>query len=400
MRSEHASQTNRQQNPMRKLSSWLNERFELSRQQNAQVYRKPMEGLRGFAMTLVFLVHYVNLTWPSLDQSSMVALVADGLQAIGRSGVDLFFLFSGFLVYGSLIKQPRPYPQLVKRRVRRIYPTFTVVFIAYVALSWLFPEQNRIPPDWKDAAVYLLENYLLMPGMFDIEPMITVAWSLSYDTFFFLTIPLVIGVLGLRRRTPAFRLTLFLTFTVIAVGYIGIYGGRIRMLMFIAGVVLYELMQLTRAKQTRIPAWWAPTALLSVLIALWSIHHVRQAYPDAASIASLLKVPCLFVGFNLMCLSCFSNPNSRFSRLFSALPLRWLGNMSYSYFLVHGLGLKATAMVLDKAWPGGIDPNGIGFFLLLPIMYLATLLAGAALFLCVERPFSLSRRNPPPAQPV
>lgn len=383
--------------PIQSFGSWLSERFELSRHRSELAYREPMEGLRGLAMTLVFLVHFVALVWPKLQAGSATLITADVLQALGRAGVDLFFLFSGFLVYGSLIKRPRGYGDLIKRRIRRIYPTFTVIFLIYIALSFVFPEQNRIPAGWKEASIYLLENYLLLPGMFRIEPMITVAWSLSYDTFFFLTIPLVIGALGLRRRMPMTRLLLFLAITVAGMAYTATHGGRVRLLMFIAGVVLYELMQLSKQASVRVPAWLAPLALAFVFTACLVSSLMEGPWLDFGSnwINGTVKTACMFVGFNVLCLATFQNPGSRFSRMLSFLPLRWLGNMSYSYYLMHGLALKATAIVLERVIPGGIDPNGAMFFVLLPVMYAATLVTSAVLFLTIERPFSLTVLNTP-----
>ena len=67
-----------------------------------------------------------------------------------------------------------------KRRVQRIYPVFLVVFAIYIMLSFIFPSESKLPEGYVEIVKYILQNLLLLPGVFNIEPLITVAWSLSY----------------------------------------------------------------------------------------------------------------------------------------------------------------------------------------------------------------------------
>src|SRR5436190_1360053 len=80
----------------------------------------PMEGLRGLAVTLVFFVHF----GAQLGQTLGVPLPALGaaLQQLGHAGVDLFFILSGTLIYGALLRRPRPFLGFLARRVQRLYP--------------------------------------------------------------------------------------------------------------------------------------------------------------------------------------------------------------------------------------------------------------------------------------
>ena len=66
-------------------------------------------------------------------------------------------------------------------------------------------------------------------------------------------------------------------------------------------------------------------------------------------------------------------------------PLRWLGNLSYSYYLAHGLGLHAVAL----AARGWAEAPG---WLLCAAGFVAATGAALALFVLVERRWSL----PPP----
>jgi peptidoglycan/LPS O-acetylase OafA/YrhL len=114
------------------------------------------------------------------------------------SGVDLFFVLSGYLIYGAVIRKKVSHLTFFRRRVERIYPTFLCVFAIYLVLSILFPEENKIPARSLAAAIYILQNALLLPGIFHIQPIITVAWSLSYELFYYLSLPVLVMMLGMR----------------------------------------------------------------------------------------------------------------------------------------------------------------------------------------------------------
>ena len=359
---------------------WLSRRFELSRGGGAQNVR-PMEGLRGFAVFLVFLVHYVTLVDPWLSEKAAIHVFARSLLTIGHTGVDLFFVLSGYLIYGSLISRDQRFVRFMSRRIQRIYPAFIVVFGIYIVMSFAFPSESKIPPGAVEGLIYLAQNFLLLPGLFPIEPLITVAWSLSYELFYYMAIPLIIAVFRLRDRSSVWRTLFFLCVAGLISGYCLAYGGHIRLIMFIAGILLYEAMD----------SQWVPTPSSLLGLAALSIGFLAiLVVPLKGSAGSVLKVNTLFVAFFLLCLTCFRNPSAWLPRAFSWTPLRWLGNMSYSYYLLHGLALKASFLALSKVNPG--ESFGSWFFwALLPPMFVLTLVPTAALFLLIERPFSLAQ---------
>jgi len=95
------------------------------------------------------------------------------------------------------------------------------------------------------------------------------------------------------------------------------------------------------------------------------------------------------MAFFALCAACFRS-ESVASRLFSWRPLRWLGNMSYSYYLVHGLAVKAACELIARAL-GPIDPAAEFWLLLVPV-FLASLVPSAVLFIAIEKPISLRAR--------
>lgn len=364
----------------RNFLHWLAQRYELSRGGGAHNLR-PMEGLRGFAVFLVFLVHYVTLVKPWLAADPGFFAFAKALHSVGNTGVDLFFVLSGYLIYGSLISRPADFLGFMARRVQRIYPAFLAVFAAYVVLSYAFPAENKIPLSAHSGMIYLLQNLLLLPGLLPIEPMITVAWSLGYEMFFYLAAPLVISLFGLRERSAKWRALFFMLGAALIVVYCATGGKHVRFIMFVAGVLLYEALD-----SRQVPT---PTSLLGFLALIAGL--LSTLLPPISTSASL-KACALFVAFFVLCLTCFRDPSAWLPRLFSWTPLRWLGNMSYSYYLLHGLALKAGFLALAVALPAAKHGSWL-FWVLLPAMFALTLMPTAVLFLLVERPFSLMPRR-------
>ncbi len=350
--------------------------FELSRHGTASNVR-PMEGLRGFAVFLVFLVHYVTLSAPWIAAATPLAAFAHALHTLGNAGVDLFFVLSGYLIYGSIIARAQAFLPFMRRRIVRIYPAFCVVFALYLALSLAVPDQSKIPASGFAACIYVLQNFLLLPGLFPIEPIITVAWSLSYEMFYYLAIPFAVALLRLRARSARWRVLFFAALGAAFAGYCALWGGPARLLMFIAGILLSEAL--------RSGALPAPRSALALACLIAGLLATMLSGPGMA----VVKVVLLCASFFSVCYACFSQPEAALARAFSWTPLRWLGNMSYSYYLLHGLALKCAFIVLMAVLPPA-GHDALVFFGLMPLMFALTLVPSAALFLLVERPFSLA----------
>jgi peptidoglycan/LPS O-acetylase OafA/YrhL len=352
--------------------------FEVGHGDHRQI--RSMEGLRGLAVFLVFLVHYVTLAEPWMLRETLTWNLANSLRGIGHAGVDLFFVLSGYLIYGTLIVKVRPLLPYLRRRVQRIYPAFLAVFALYLLLSWLLPQESKIPQGLLAASVYLVANLLLLPGLFPIEPMITVAWSLSYEMFYYLLVPSLIAMLNLRQQTRLARMAFFGAVAVLGLALAHWVGSSpVRLVMFVAGILLYETLNAPKVPHLdRLGL----AALLGGLVVIdqWA--------------AGPLRYVVLFISFYLLCLAAFRG-NGLTTRLFCWTPLRWLGNMSYSYYLIHGLTLKATFLLLSKALPPSAGWGVAGFWGWMVPMFAVTLIPSTFLFAWVEKPLSLTMRRPP-----
>src|SRR5579863_5873406 len=155
-----------------------------------------LDGLRGTAILLVILCHYVGVAehsqlgvWPHRFLSAF---------AIGWTGVDLFFVLSGFLIGGILVdarNSPNYFKTFYMRRVFRIFPIYYLwiaIFAGVVlARTWFLHggisgstnELMRVP-----VQLLFLQNYFAeMPALAWIW--FGVTWSLAVEEQFYLVAP-------------------------------------------------------------------------------------------------------------------------------------------------------------------------------------------------------------------
>ncbi len=134
-----------------------------------------LQALRGIAALMVVFFHMAP-HWalaPPLDGFT-------DIMHFGFAGVDVFFILSGFVVWGTAqrVQSPIGILQFVKRRALRIYLGYWPVLLATVAGSaWVFSAE--LP----SVRVMLGSIFLLYPSLFD--NWLPTAWSLTYELYFY-----------------------------------------------------------------------------------------------------------------------------------------------------------------------------------------------------------------------
>jgi peptidoglycan/LPS O-acetylase OafA/YrhL len=357
-----------------------------------------LDGLRALAALHVFLVHYVALFAFLLPEGSPTLRALRGVFTNGFQGAYLFFVLSGFLIYRSLLRRQQPIRRYLGRRVRRIYPTFAAVFVLYLALSAVFPARSKIPAD--GATQYLLSNALLLPGVFPIRAVVTVAWTLSYEIFFYLGIGALVMGLGMRSWSPSARALFFVGCAALYLATGDAAGLRLApFLMFLPGILLLDLLDDRRNPRRPPPPVDArpliPLALAGLLGAVALAGFRGPAGGIDATAATFRAHAGIGICFGILVWLSIGG-SRRFSRFCTLRPLRWLGEISYSFYLIHGLVLGAIAMVLKPLLGTGGSLSWL-FWIGVPLTVAAAAAVANVLFVAVERRFSLVRevRAPP-----
>ncbi len=135
---------------------------------------------RGIAVLLVLFFHIMLMEkkWSTLNP-----LLSDFL-VVGQSGVDLFFVISGFVmvtITRGRFQNPSAIAQYAYNRLTRIYPTYWL-YSLLLAIVYLF-QPTLINPTLGNE-VHFISSFLLLPQ--DKLPLLMVGWTLVYEMYFYL----------------------------------------------------------------------------------------------------------------------------------------------------------------------------------------------------------------------
>ncbi len=163
-----------------------------------------IQALRAAAAVLV-VVHHAFNTWdlrisPGASTSSWTN---------GASGVDIFFVVSGFVMVMSsqrLLSKPNAWMTFMRHRIVRIVPLYWLLTTLKLLLVFIFIDlvlRSSLDVD------YVLRSYLFLPvvdsaGHF--RPLLPVGWTLTYEFLFYMlfALALALRVDVLRVVVPAF----------------------------------------------------------------------------------------------------------------------------------------------------------------------------------------------------
>jgi exopolysaccharide production protein ExoZ len=365
-----------------------------------------MEGLRGLAIVLVFMCHFQMVILARLAdvfQSRLAVTCAE----IGGTGVDLFFLLSGMLIYRASMRPRVHYGRFMMRRIQRVYPTFLAVFVFYLVLSLVFHVGEHYKGNGLvDQLRYTVANLLFLPGVLDMPPIISAAWSLSYEFSFYLLIPILVRLLRLtawgRVHRVAFWAALiigYLAFVLLRPNFFPHYQAQdssyVRFTLFLAGMIVEEVLSTHRGLKllsVRTQAGLLVCAGIALGALIFSeIHTVKTLAHGSASHAGVraILVLILYTAISFATLQ----PRGILQHLFNHVTLRWTGNISYSFYLIHGFTLNVLAVVVAHL-PWAKSHPTLAAPLLLILAFAGSFAAATVLFLAIEKPFSLTHPKP------
>ncbi|MBU1726449.1 MAG: acyltransferase [Candidatus Omnitrophica bacterium] len=169
-----------------------------------------LDGIRGLAILMVIVWHYGNcqLASQSLTLNPVLKALTNAT-SLFWSGVDLFFVLSGFLIGGILLKYKNSsssyFRAFYTRRIFRIFPIYYMLFALTLVCTllgvglkfpWLF---NRMLPLW--SFPLFIQNFFMAQYSTYGAHWLGVTWSLAIEEQFYLIIPAVIYFTK-RERLP------------------------------------------------------------------------------------------------------------------------------------------------------------------------------------------------------
>jgi len=279
--------------------------------------------LRFFAALGVVTFHAGWLTKNATGHYGLVLTVGD---SIGRAGVDVFFVLSGVII-ATVARGMKP-GDFALKRLRRIYPIYLLMVLPWIAFGATVGTL-----DWRS----LLSTVTLWPVTDRITPPLSpVAWTLCFEMLFYAAAALVLW----RRWMLVALLALYLAALAAPVFALPQFVGSPLCLEFLAGVAI------SRLPRRR----WMTLALPAGLCLLVALAALPIASPDAQIDAkgfhdvwirvATLGVPAALIVWGTMQIE--ARPGV----------LSYLGDASYSLYLIHPLVLMLWAAAAGKLLPG------------------------------------------------
>lgn len=335
---------------------------------------------RALAALAVVLHHtYYVLSAPRYFGASLAA----AWLIPAKSGVQFFFVLSGFVIYlahRNDIAQPTVIGSFLWKRFRRIYPPLWMALALVTAAFFLIPGFGQ-PIDRSPATI--LAAFTAAPCA--SEHLLLVEWTLRHEVLFYLLFSLlllhrrlgcvVLGVwFGLSATVPWLHPNSALDFLFSA-----------NHVLFGLGILVCMVFQ-----STVFSSFLAWTSLLSGIVlftlAWWQQGHLANPYLNPPVQILLFGLGAALIILGLICLE-------RSGRISTARSLIFLGEASYAIYLVHHPVMVLAAKLLI-ATPLRAHP--VAGLLLLA---LAGILGGIVFHLALERPVTrlLSQKRASPA---
>lgn len=341
-----------------------------------------IQALRGLAACLVLLLHCYSFELRFLQNDGILG----AWTIFGNSGVDLFFLISGFImVYASSVS---PSPGLFfLQRLLRIYPLYWFYTAVFLTAIHFFP---HLMDTTRIAVGNIFMALFLFPQ--NAEPPLIVAWTLIHEMYFYFVFTFLLFFP--RRMLPSLLAiwTAFVVLADIALGNGVLAASPLWHLVanpltleFIFGAAL----GLYFARTTVKPDSGVSGGLLifAAPLAAWILHATvfQSTLPSSWGRVCLFGVPWAISLFAIVYIA----------RAQHFVFPRWLislGDSSYSIYLCHCLVLGVVYRAIREIRPYGIEGATLGMFAFV-VGVLAVLQFGVISYRLLEQPVNRALRT-------
>ena len=156
-----------------------------------------LDGIRGLAVFMVLILHFD----PQVGGPAALSRAVSAVAHLGQLGVDIFFVLSGFLITGILLRTKREKGYLKNfymRRALRIFPLYYGTLLVLLIANLIYVRESGIERLWWFATY--LQN---IPMTFRSGGLVGPAhfWSLAVEEHFYFVWPMLVYLVP-RRQLP------------------------------------------------------------------------------------------------------------------------------------------------------------------------------------------------------
>lgn len=354
-----------------------------------------LDHLRALAILLVFFYHYQIITHGEPEWLPDAA-------KFGWTGVDLFFVLSGFLISSQLFSQVAnaqkiSFKEFFLKRFFRIIPAYWVVLVIYFCIPF-FREKEALPPLWK-FLTFTQNLGLNLRGFGTFSH----AWSLCVEEHFYFFLPIILIILQslkIIRKSYWIIIALFLVGFICRVySYDHLYFPLIeekgswvywykyiyyptynRLDGLLVGISIAAMYQF-------LPNIWSRIAKYGNLFFIISLVILTGAYflceEEHSYGASIFGFPLVALGYGCMVISAISP--TCFLYKWNSKATTFIATISYAIYLTHKGIIHMTNELLADA---NMDKN-----IILLISVVTSICGAIILHLLVEMPFMRLRHK-------
>lgn len=334
-----------------------------------------LTGVRFFAAAAVF-GHHSGLYAADGEFDSLAA---------GMIGVSLFYILSGFVMSWTA-REGDSMTAFYGRRFARIYPVFVVAWLISLGVNYVAGTAK-----WTDlVAPTLLQSWFPWREVYFAGN--AVFWSLSVEAFFYFVFPFLHRLIGTRGSRVVVLIMIGAGVVSIATAFalaplpsndftrwLAMMFPPLRLLEFIIGMSLGILLR--RGFAVRIP--------LTLAVGLTVAGFVGASFvPEALARFAVTLIPFTMLVWSLA----RADLSGTWTPFRSRLIVKG-GEISYSFYLIHAMGLTMAFSALRRA---GLDMDAIpdvAAWGLLIVIFLACQAAAWILHALIETPFEKALRN-------
>lgn len=339
--------------------------------------------IRGIAALLVVLFHFRE----ELNNVYPFKTLGDALFINGYIGVDLFFIISGFVISLST-KTDASIKNFLLKRFFRIYPVYLLCMILVI---WLWKEKIDVVA--LKSLVFIPLDFSKLAPWYGYSIIIT-AWTLTYEIVFYLVFAISMLISWKHRLLVCAAIILMMNVTL--------------QLIFTNSLTLDPYKGITLPEGYPFAALYIIKILSSPLIfefVLGSLLYLLLGSSELAKKIDGLVVKVFLIGsiFGMLLFYVLSKNGSHgvlsagFYSVFLILSaiiyeqkykvgfsraLVWLGNISYSLYLIHPVVIKSFAGKFIS-FPLYYSSHGLVNFIFLTFL---SLIAATILYYLIEKP--------------
>jgi len=329
-----------------------------------------IQGLRGLAVLLVVFSHMLVMEGKYAQPDH----VLPELFMIGASGVDLFFLISGFVMVAvtrSSFQSKINIQKFLYHRVTRIYPLY---WFYSVLILGVYLAQPSLVNSSQGNQVNILASFLLIPQ--NVLPLVNVGWTLIHEMYFYFV----------------FTMLLFLPKNSL---FIGLTCWEV--------IVLIGSIYLPLANSPFINIYFSPLTMEFIMGAFVAIFYYNRSIQGNAKAYALMAFSTWIGGYYIfqtisgeitpsgwVRVLVFGIPSALalyavllYERINGTMMPKWIsktGDASYSIYLSHVI----TLSLVGKIWVLFAAEGYLYNIMILPIMFIAVLVVGYISFNLIE----------------